>query len=77
MRVTFELFPSPLVGEGSGGGEDRTSSPHPKLPPLRGEGVLTSPCQRGKGTEASPGRTAQNSGVYLLYGGLLHLVRWE
>jgi hypothetical protein len=45
MCGTFEELPSPLMGEGSGGGEDHTSSRHPNLPPLRGEGVLTYPCQ--------------------------------
>jgi hypothetical protein len=38
MHVTFEQLPSPLMGEGSGGGEDSTSSPHPHLPPRRGKG---------------------------------------
>jgi hypothetical protein len=37
MCGTCELLPSPLMGEGSGGGEDRTSSPHPDLPPPGGE----------------------------------------
>ena len=41
MCGTFEPLPSPLMGEGAGGGEDHTSSPHPNLPPLRGEGVFT------------------------------------
>jgi hypothetical protein len=27
MRCTFEPLPSPLMGEGAGGGEDCTSSP--------------------------------------------------
>jgi hypothetical protein len=45
MCGTFEPFPSPLMGEGSGGGEDSPSAPHPNLPPPRGEGVLTYPCQ--------------------------------
>jgi hypothetical protein len=45
MRVAFELLPCPLTGEGSGGGKDSSSSPHPTLPPPRGEGVLTYPCQ--------------------------------
>jgi hypothetical protein len=40
MRVTFELFPSPLMGEGAGGGEDNNLSPHPPLPPPRGKGYL-------------------------------------
>jgi hypothetical protein len=54
MRVTFEPLPSPFMGEGSGGGEDRTSSPHPHLPPPKGEGVFAYPCQpcRGKGTRS-------------------------
>jgi hypothetical protein len=38
MRATFEPLPSPIKGEGSGGGEDRTASPHPHLPPPRGKG---------------------------------------
>jgi hypothetical protein len=49
MRITLEQLPSPLMGEGSGGGEDSTSSPHPHLPPPRGEGVLTYPCQPKEG----------------------------
>jgi hypothetical protein len=46
MRATVELLPSPLMGEGAGGGEDRTSSPPS---PARGEGVLTYPCQPNAG----------------------------
>jgi hypothetical protein len=49
MCGTCEPLPSPLMGEGSGGGEDSSSPPHPNLPPPRGEGVLTSPCQPSKG----------------------------
>jgi hypothetical protein len=50
MHVTFEQLPSPLMGEGSGGGEDSTSSPPSPPSPAKGEGVLTSPCQpRGRG----------------------------
>jgi hypothetical protein len=55
MRVTFAPLPSPLMGEGSGGGKDSTSSPpHPYLPPPRGEGVLTYPCQPVEGGELYP-----------------------
>ena len=53
MRATFELCPSPLMGEGAGGGEDSPSSPHPHLPPPRGEGVLTYSCQPASGEELS------------------------
>jgi hypothetical protein len=49
MRCTFEPLPSPLMGEGAGGGEDGTSSPHATLPPHRGEAVLTYPCQPSMG----------------------------
>jgi hypothetical protein len=49
MRAPFELLPSPLTGEGTGGGEDSPFSPHPNLPPPRGEGALTYPCQPAKG----------------------------
>jgi hypothetical protein len=49
MHVTFEPLPSPLIGEGSGGGEDRASFPHSNLPPPRGEGVLTYLSQRQGG----------------------------
>jgi hypothetical protein len=58
MRVTFEQLPSPLMGEASGGGEDSTSSPHPDLPPPRGEGVLTSPGDPlGEGSGTAGGLT--------------------
>jgi hypothetical protein len=30
MCTAFEQLPSPLTGEGSGGGEDRVSSPLPR-----------------------------------------------
>jgi hypothetical protein len=43
IRITFEQLPSPLTGEGAGGGEDSVPSLYPDLPPPRGEGVLTSP----------------------------------
>jgi hypothetical protein len=58
MRVACRSLP-PLTGEGAGGDEDRASSPHPNLPPLRGEGVLTSPAQTlaGEGTGARRART--------------------
>jgi hypothetical protein len=36
MRATFELFPSPLMGEGSGGGEDRISFPPSQPSPAEG-----------------------------------------
>jgi hypothetical protein len=50
MRVALAQFPSSLMGEGSGGGEDSPPSPHPNVPPQRGEVVFTSPCQhRGEG----------------------------
>jgi hypothetical protein len=45
MRATCAQLPSPLMGEGVGGGEDRTPSPQPNLPPPKGEGVLTYPSQ--------------------------------
>jgi hypothetical protein len=44
MRATFELFPSPLMGEGSGGGEGSPSSPIRPFP-RQGGGALTYPCQ--------------------------------
>jgi hypothetical protein len=60
MRATFEPFPSPLTGEGAGGGEDHTSSPHPHLPPPGGKendaslanrvpNTIDLPLWRGKG----------------------------
>jgi hypothetical protein len=78
MCGTCEPLPSPLMGEGLGGGEDSPSSPHPHLPPPRGEGVLTSPCQpiqgEGSGSKAvrmkylplaapSPGGRGNRSGM--------------
>jgi hypothetical protein len=36
MCGTFEPLPSPLMGEGSGGGEDRTSSPPSQPSPAKG-----------------------------------------
>jgi hypothetical protein len=36
MHVTFEQLPSPLMGEGSGGGEDGTSSPPSQPSPTQG-----------------------------------------
>jgi hypothetical protein len=56
MCTTFEPLPSPLMGEGAGGGEDSTSSPHPNLPP-RGEGVLTYPCQPLAGEDPGGGES--------------------
>jgi hypothetical protein len=58
MCTTFEPLPSPLMGEGAGGGEDSTSSPHPNLPPPRGEGVLTYPCQPLAGEDPGGGKAA-------------------
>jgi hypothetical protein len=55
MCVTFEQLPSPLRGEGAGGGEDGTSSPHPHLPPPRGEGVLAHPRQPLVGEDEGEG----------------------
>ena len=48
MHIAIKRFPSPLTGEGAGGGEDNTSSTHPHLPPPRGEGVLTSRYQAAR-----------------------------
>jgi hypothetical protein len=45
MCGTCEPLPSPLMGEGEGGVRTAPFSPHPNLPPPRGEGVLTYPCQ--------------------------------
>jgi hypothetical protein len=50
MPIALKHLPSPSIGEGSGGGEDSTSSPHPNLPPPGGKGCfppLVSP-PRGK-----------------------------
>jgi hypothetical protein len=49
MHVTCEPLPSPLMGEGAGGGEGSPSSPHPDLLPPRGEGVWTYPRQPSRG----------------------------
>jgi hypothetical protein len=77
MCGTFEPLPSPLMGEGSGGGEDSTSSPPSDLPPPRGEGVLTYPCQPsprgGRGIDPSlsalpPGEGQGEGGRAGLYG---------
>jgi hypothetical protein len=38
MCGTFEPLPSPLTGEGAGGGEDSTSSPHPTFHRQWGKG---------------------------------------
>jgi acyl carrier protein len=43
MRIASEPPPSPLMGEGSGGGEASASSPHPNLPPHRGKGYVPPP----------------------------------
>jgi hypothetical protein len=43
MCGTSEPPPSPSMGEGSGGGEDSTSSPLSPPSPAKGEGVLTHP----------------------------------
>jgi hypothetical protein len=38
MRATFDPLPSPLMGEGSGEGEDSNSSPIPTFPRQGGKG---------------------------------------
>jgi hypothetical protein len=45
MHIAVKHLLPPLTGEGSGGSEDSTSSPHPTLPPHRGKGytVLLGP----------------------------------
>jgi hypothetical protein len=43
--IALKDLPSPLTGEGSGGGGSRASSPPSPPSPARGEGVFTSPCQ--------------------------------
>jgi hypothetical protein len=43
MCGSFEPLPSPLTGEGSGGGEDRTPSPLPTFPRQGGKGYLLTP----------------------------------
>jgi hypothetical protein len=51
MCGTFAPLPSPLMGEGSGGGEDSTRSPIPTFPAKRGRGSdlpLSAPFE-GKG----------------------------
>jgi hypothetical protein len=48
MRDTFEQIPSPLMGEGSGGGEESISSPLSQPAPAKGEGVCTYPCQASR-----------------------------
>ena len=38
MRIALKHLPSPLMGEGVGGGGSRASPPHPHLPPPGGKG---------------------------------------
>jgi hypothetical protein len=45
MPIARKHLPSPLIGEGAGGGGSRASSPPSPPSPARGEGVLTSPCE--------------------------------
>jgi hypothetical protein len=45
MHIALKQLPSPLMGEGSGGGGTRASSPPSPPSPARGEGVFTSPCE--------------------------------
>jgi hypothetical protein len=40
MHLALKHLPSPWMGEGAGGGEDRTFSPPSPPSPLAGEGVL-------------------------------------
>jgi hypothetical protein len=51
LDVIGHDIPAPLMGEGRGGGEASAPSPHPNLPPLRGEGVFTYPSQPTRGEE--------------------------
>jgi hypothetical protein len=37
--IAFSQLPSPLMGEGSGGGEASAPSPHPNLPRKGGRGI--------------------------------------
>jgi hypothetical protein len=48
MHIAIKRFPSPLTGEGAGGGEDNTSSPPSPPSPARGEGVFPSLCQAAR-----------------------------
>jgi hypothetical protein len=45
MPIALKQLPSPSMGEGSGGGGTRASSPPSQPSPARGEGVFTSPCE--------------------------------
>jgi hypothetical protein len=45
MPIARKHLPSPLMGEGSGGGGTRAFSPPSRPSPARGEGVFTSTCQ--------------------------------
>jgi hypothetical protein len=45
MPIAHKYLPSPLMGEGAGGGGTRASSPHPSLPPPGGEGYDVGGCQ--------------------------------
>src|SRR5262245_15663095 len=49
MSDADRRIPSPSTGEGQGGGVPYVLSPHPNLPPHRGEAVLTSPSQPARG----------------------------
>jgi hypothetical protein len=49
MHIARKHLPSPLMGEGSGGGGSRAASPHPNLPRSRGEGLVTYSGQPTKG----------------------------
>jgi hypothetical protein len=51
MRVTFELLPSLLMGEGSGGGEDSTSSPPTHPSPTKGGRGMYLPLSALQGRE--------------------------
>jgi hypothetical protein len=66
MPESCEPLPSPLMGEGSGGGEDGTSSPPSHPSPAKGEGVSTYPCQPHYGGGARF-KTTREAGSYDRY----------
>jgi hypothetical protein len=54
MRVVFEQFPSPLTGEGLGGGEDSSSSPPSQPSPAKGGRGVYFPLSASRGRRMIP-----------------------
>jgi hypothetical protein len=51
MHVAFEQLPSPLMGEGAGGGEDSPSSPPSQPSPAKGGRGIYLPLSAARGEE--------------------------